>query len=48
MAMTINDDSEDIAHSLELQKDLIRKRILHLQMMEKNIGGYGADAGAVG
>ena len=32
MAMTINDDSEDIAHSLELQKDLIRKPILHLQM----------------
>ena len=37
MAMTINDDSEDIAHSLELQKDLIRKRILHLQMMEKTL-----------
>ena len=37
MAMTINDDSEDIAHSLELQKDLIRKRILHLQKMEKTL-----------
>jgi len=37
MAMTINDDAEDIAHSLELQKDLIRKRIRHLQMMEKTL-----------
>lgn len=37
MAMTINDDAEDIAHSLELQKDLIRKRIRHLEMMEKTL-----------
>lgn len=36
-AMTINDDAEDVAHSLELQKDLIRKRIRHLEMMEKTL-----------
>ena len=33
VAMTINDEVEDIAHSLDLQKELIEKRIRHLQMM---------------
>lgn len=37
MAMTINDDAEDIAHSLELQKNLIRKRIHHLKTMEQTL-----------
>lgn len=37
MALTINDDAEDIVHSLELQKDLIRKKIRHLEMMERTL-----------
>lgn len=37
MALTINDDREDMAHSLELQKELIRKRIRHLEMMEQTL-----------
>lgn len=37
MAMTINDDVEDMSHSLEMQKELIRKRIRHLQMMEQTL-----------
>lgn len=37
MALTINDDKEDIAHSLRLQKELIRKRIRHLEMMEQTL-----------
>jgi len=37
MALTINDDREDIAHSLRLQKELIRKRIRHLEMMEQTL-----------
>lgn len=37
MAMTINDDEEDMAHSLEMQRELIRKRIRHLQMMEQTL-----------
>lgn len=37
MAMTINDDAEDIVYSLELQKDLIRKKIRHLEMMERTL-----------
>lgn len=37
MALTINDDREDMAHSLMLQKELIRKRIRHLEMMEQTL-----------
>ena len=37
MAMTINDEAVDIAHSLNLQKELIRKRIHHLQVMEQTL-----------
>ncbi len=37
MAMTINDDMEDMVYSLEMQKELIRKRIRHLQMMEQTL-----------
>jgi len=37
MAMTINDDVADMAYSLEMQKELIRKRIRHLQMMEQTL-----------
>ena len=37
MALTINDDREDMANSLKLQKELIRKRIRHLQMMEQTL-----------
>ena len=37
MAMTINDDVADIAYSLEMQKELIHKRIHHLQTMEQTL-----------
>lgn len=37
MAMTINDDAVDMAHSLEIQKNLIQKKIRHLEMMEKTL-----------
>lgn len=37
MALTIHDDREDMAHSLKLQKELIRKRIRHLEMMEQTL-----------
>lgn len=37
LSMTINDDAEDMVHSLEMQKELIRKRIHHLQMMEQTL-----------
>lgn len=37
VAMTINDDAEDIARSLDMQKELIQKRIRHLQMMERTL-----------
>ena len=37
MAMTINDDADDIVYSLELQKDLIQKKIRHLEMMERSL-----------
>lgn len=37
MAMTINDEAVDIAHSLNLQKELIQKRIHHLQVMEQTL-----------
>lgn len=37
MAFTINDDREDMANSLKLQKELIRKRIRHLEMMEQTL-----------
>ena len=37
VAMTINDEVEDIAHSLDLQKELIEKRIRHLQMMAQTL-----------
>ena len=37
MALTINDDREDMANSLKLQKELIRKRIRHLEMMEQTL-----------
>lgn len=37
MSMTINDDAEDIVYSLELQKDLIQKKIRHLEMMERTL-----------
>lgn len=37
VAMTINDEVEDIAHSLTMQKELIQKRIRHLQMMEQTL-----------
>ncbi len=37
MALTINDDQEDMANSLKLQKELIRKRIRHLEMMEQTL-----------
>lgn len=33
--ITINDDKDDIANSLELQLSLVRKKISHLQMVEK-------------
>lgn len=36
-SLTINDDREDMAHSLRLQKELIRKRIRHLEMMEQTL-----------
>lgn len=35
VAMTINDEVEDIAHSLDMQRELIEKRIRHLQMMAR-------------
>lgn len=38
MALTINDDKEDMANSLKLQRELIRKRIRHLEMMEQTLG----------
>ncbi len=37
MALTINDDREDMANSLKLQKELIRKKIRHLEMMEQTL-----------
>lgn len=37
MAMTINDDADDIVRSLELQKNLIQKKIRHLEMMEQTL-----------
>ena len=37
VSMTINDDVDDIAHSLCLQRELIDKRIRHLQMMEQTL-----------
>lgn len=37
MSLTINDDQEDMANSLKLQKELIRKRIRHLEMMEQTL-----------
>lgn len=37
MALTIHDDKEDIANSLKLQKELIHKRIRHLEMMERTL-----------
>lgn len=37
MALTIHDDREDMANSLKLQKELIRKRIRHLEMMEQTL-----------
>lgn len=37
VAMTINDEVEDIARSLDMQRELIQKRIRHLQMMEQTI-----------
>ena len=37
MALTIHDDRGDMAHSLKLQKELIRKRIRHLEMMEQTL-----------
>ena len=37
VAMTINDEVEDIAHSLDMQKELIEKRIRHLQMMAQTL-----------
>ena len=38
MTLTINDDKEDMANSLKLQRELIRKRIRHLEMMEQTLG----------
>lgn len=37
VALTINDDREDMANSLKLQKELIRKKIRHLEMMEQTL-----------
>lgn len=37
VAMTINDEVEDIARSLDMQKELIEKRIRHLQMMAQTL-----------
>lgn len=37
VAMTINDEVEDLSHSLDMQRELIQKRIRHLQMMEQTI-----------
>lgn len=37
VAMTINDEMEDLSHSLNMQKGLIQKRIRHLQMMEQTL-----------
>lgn len=37
VAMTINDDSSDIARSLEMQRELIQKRIRHLETMEQTL-----------
>lgn len=34
-AITINDDKDDIANSLSMQLSLVRKKISHLQMVEK-------------
>lgn len=39
MAMTINDDAEDIARSLAMQRELIRRRIRHLELMEQTLDG---------
>ena len=46
MAMPMGDDAEDVARSLAMQKDLIRKRIRHLESMnqaledtERMVGG---------
>lgn len=36
-AITINDDKDDVANSLELQLSLVRKKISHLQMVEKTL-----------
>lgn len=35
MNMTINDAAEDISYSLQMQTELVQKRIRHLQLMEK-------------
>lgn len=37
VAMTINDEVEDISHSLNMQKELIQKKIRHLQIMEQTL-----------
>lgn len=36
-AITINDDKNDIANSLAMQLSLVRKKISHLQMVEKTL-----------
>lgn len=35
--ITINDDKDDVANSLEMQLSLIRKKISHLEMVEKTL-----------
>ncbi len=38
IALTINEDKVDISQSLQMQKELVSKRIRHLEMMEKALG----------
>lgn len=38
IALTISEDKVDISQSLQMQKELVSKRIRHLEMMEKALG----------
>lgn len=42
MAMTINDNIDNTLDSLELQKDLVSKKIKHLQLMEQTLAETSA------
>ncbi len=48
MALTIHEGREDMTHSLKLQKELIRKRIRHLEMMERTLDDTARMAEASG